>query len=80
MNSAKARAFPNDIVKGALRKLGTLNAAISLDVLAAIPGNRLEHLKGDLDGCHSIRVNSQWRIVFKWNNGAHDVVLMDYHY
>lgn len=79
VSSAKARSFPNDIVKGARRKLAALNAAISLEVLALIPGNRLEALKGDLVGCHSVRVNSQWRIVFTWDNGAHSVRLMDYH-
>lgn len=79
INSAKARRFPRDIVNVALRKLGTLNAAIRLDVPAAIPGNRLEALKGDLAGRHSIRVNDQWRIVFRWDNGAHEVRLTDYH-
>jgi proteic killer suppression protein len=79
VRSARARAFPRDIVKNALRKLGTLNAAISLEVLAAIPGNRLEVLKGDLAGRHSIRVNDQWRVVFRWDNGAHEVRLLDYH-
>ena len=79
VSSAKVRAFPTDIVKGARRKLSALNAAISLDVLAFIPGNRLEALKGALAGFHSVRVNSQWRIVFKWDNGAHSVRLMDYH-
>lgn len=44
------------------------------------PGNRLEALKGDLKAFHSIRVNDQWRVVFRWeNNSAHDVRLMDYH-
>ncbi len=79
IKSAKARAFPGDLVKGALRKLGTLNAAIDLSVIAAVPGNRLETLKGDLVGRHSLRVNDQWRIVFRWDNGAHEVRLMDYH-
>ena len=47
--------------------------------LAAPPGNRLEALKGDLEGIHSIRVNDQWRITFRWNGGAEDVSLVDYH-
>jgi proteic killer suppression protein len=79
INSARARRFPKDVVKVALRELGTLNAAIRLDVLSAIPGNRLEALRGDLAGSHSVRVNDQWRIVFRWDNGAHDVRLIDYH-
>ena len=79
IKSAKARRFPAEIVKAAWRKLGTLNAAIRLEVLAAIPGNRLEALKGSLVGRHSIRVNEQWRIVFRWDGGAHDVQLIDYH-
>ena len=79
VNSAKARGFPADLAKAARRKLGTLNAAISLEVLAVIPGNRLERLKGSLAGRHSIRVNDQWRIVFRWSDGAHEVRLTDYH-
>ena len=52
----------------------------NLDDLKSPPGNRLELLKGDLDGFHSIRINSQWRIVFRWDsNAAHDVQIVDYH-
>lgn len=62
----------------ALRKLDALNAAAKLDDLKAPPGNRLEALKGELRGKHSIRVNDQWRIVFRWENGdAHDVEIDD---
>jgi proteic killer suppression protein len=43
------------------------------------PGNRLELLKGDLEGCHSIRINDQWRVVFRWDDGARDVRIVDYH-
>ena len=59
--------------------MDVLNAAHKLDDLRSPPGNRLEALKGNLADYHSIRVNDQWRIIFHWNNGAHDVSLMDYH-
>ena len=78
--TSRARRFPNDIVSLALVKLDMLNGAAAVLDLKSPPGNRLEALKGDLKGCHSIRVNDQWRIVFRWdNNSAHDVRLMDYH-
>jgi len=78
-NTSRARRFPQNIVTGALRKLDVLNAAHKLDDLRAPPGNRLEELKGDLKGYHSIRVNDQWRLIFRWNDGAHEVALVDYH-
>lgn len=57
-----------------------LNAATELNDLRAPPGNRLEALKGDLKGKHSIRVNDQWRVLFRWQAGdAHDVEIIDYH-
>ena len=57
-----------------------INAATSLADLRSPPANRLERLRGDLAGQHSIRVNDQWRIVFLWTNGeAHQVRLLDYH-
>ncbi len=66
--------------RAALRKLLMLDAATSLDDLRFPPGNRLEALKGDRLGQHSIRVNDQWRIVFIWHQGgAHQVALVDYH-
>jgi toxin HigB-1 len=77
--SAKARAFPNDIIRTALRKLAVVNAATSLDDLSAVPGNQLEQLKGKLKGYHSIRINKQWRVVFKWDRGAQEVKVTDYH-
>jgi proteic killer suppression protein len=62
------------------RKLLYLNQARSLQDLAALPGNRLEALKGDRKGQHSIRINDQWRICFHWSEGhAHDVEIVDYH-
>jgi proteic killer suppression protein len=64
----------------ALRKLVQLDAAARLDDLRAPPGNRLEALKGDRAGQHSIRINDQWRICFRWVEGdAHDVEIVDYH-
>ena len=68
------------IEKVALRKLIHLNQARSLRDLAAIPGNRLEALKGARKGQHSIRINDQYRICFVWKNGdACDVEITDYH-
>jgi len=64
----------------ALRKLRMLDAAESLDDLRVPPGNRLERLRGDRQGQHSIRINDQWRICFRWRGGdAHDVEIVDYH-
>lgn len=66
--------------KAALRKLRMLDAATSIEDLRVPPGNRLEHLRGDRVGQHSIRVNRQWRVCFRWNAGdAHDVEIVDYH-
>lgn len=76
----RTRRFPRDIVKTSLRKLDMLAAAVTLDDLRVPPGNRLEALKGDLRGEHSIRVNDQWRIVFRWTpQGPAQVRLIDYH-
>ena len=75
-----SQRFPPDVQRTAWRKLAMLDAAENLNDLRAPPGNRLEELKGDLDGYHSIRVNEQWRIVFRWDGGdAHEVRLVDYH-
>lgn len=64
----------------ALRKLDMLDAAAMLTDLRSPPGNRLEALKGDRAGQHSIRINDQWRICFVWKeDGAHDVEIVDYH-
>jgi len=77
--SSRARRFPSDIVRVALRKFDVLNGAHRLDDLRSPPANRLEALKGDYAGYHSIRINDQWRLVFRWDDGAHDVSLTDYH-
>ncbi|MBN4071999.1 type II toxin-antitoxin system RelE/ParE family toxin [bacterium AH-315-F18] len=76
----RARRFPANIVRAALQKLDILEGATTLADLRSPPGNRLEALKGNRKGQHSIRVNDQWRIVFRWHTGnAHDVALIDYH-
>ena len=80
--------FQREVVKGlsaelqraALRKLLMIDAAARIEDLCAPPGNRLEALRGELRGLHSIRVNDQWRIVFSWTAGnASDVRIVDYH-
>ena len=64
----------------ALRKLDQLDVAVSLNDLRVPPGNRLEALKGSGKGWHSIRVNDQWRVCFRWQtDGPHDVEIVDYH-
>jgi toxin HigB-1 len=78
--TAKPKGFPPAIASRARRKLMMLNAALSLNDLIAPPGNRLELLSGDRAGQHSIRVNEQWRICFRWRDGdAHEVEICDYH-
>ena len=80
VSSSRARRIPNQIKEAALYKLDILNAAQSLDDLKSPPGNRLELLRGDFAGFHSIRINNQWRIVFRWQDlSAHDVQIIDYH-
>jgi proteic killer suppression protein len=75
-----SRRFPPDIQRGARRKLLALHAATELRQMAVPPGNRLEAPRGGLKGKHSIRVNDQWRICFRWREGhAWDVEIVDYH-
>ncbi len=75
VSNAKVRRMPGDIKEPALYKLDILNAVGSLEELRSPPGNRLEALKG-----YSIRVNFQWRIVFRWQGaGAYEVKIVDYH-
>ena len=72
--------FPADLRRVALRKLLLLDAAERIDDLRVPPGNRLEKLAGDRKGQHSIRINDQWRICFRWSGGdAFDVEVTDYH-
>jgi toxin HigB-1 len=74
------KGFPSDLVKITRRKLGYLDAAVDLRDLRQPPGNRLEALKGDRQGQHSIRINDQFRICFRWTlQGPNDVEVTDYH-
>jgi len=74
------KRFPEDLRRRARMKLLYLHDAAELNDLKVPPGNRLEPLKGDMKGYHSIRINDQWRVVFKWKNGnAGDVMVVDYH-
>lgn len=78
--TGKRRRFPATIINVALRKLDYLHRAKTLQDLDAPPGNRLEALKGDLKGKHSIRINDQCRIIFRFSGGeASDVEVTDYH-
>jgi proteic killer suppression protein len=74
------KGIPNDIMTSANRKLTQVHNARSLSDLRAPPGNRLERLAGDRKGQHSIRINDQYRICFRWRDGdAYDVEIVDYH-
>ena len=74
------KGFPANLAKVARRKLIMVDSAAFLETLNSPPGNRLEALKGDLAGKHSIRINDQWRIVFSWTDaGPEDVEIIDYH-
>jgi toxin HigB-1 len=76
----RSRRLPADIQNVALRKLRLLNNAQRLEDLRIPPANRLEALKGDRKGQHSIRINDQWRICFIWKDGhVHEVEIVDYH-
>lgn len=79
-NRRFSQKLPADIHRAAQRKLMYLHAAANLNDLRIPPGNRLEQLDGDRKGQHSIRINDQWRICFKWKeNNAHNVEITDYH-
>jgi len=76
----RVKGLPAEIQEIARRKLRMLNNSQNLTDLMIPPSNRLEKLKGTLKNFYSIRVNDQWRIIFKWNNGnAEEVELIDYH-
>jgi toxin HigB-1 len=79
-DTRRARRFPPGMTRVAFRKLDILDAACRINDLREPPGNRLELLKGNLTGYYSIRVNDQWRIIFRWeDNNAYDISLTDYH-
>ena len=76
----QVRKLPPQIQQTARRKLKLIDAATSLEALRVPPGNRLEALKYDRKGQHSIRINDQWRVCFRWEgNGAASVEIVDYH-
>lgn len=76
----RVRRYPAELLRPMLRKLVAVDAAEALDDLRVPPGNRLEKLKGNRVGQHSIRVNDQWRICFRWADGdAYEVEIVDYH-
>jgi toxin HigB-1 len=79
-NTRAARRIPRELWRGVQRKLLVLDAAGRLEDLRVPAGNRLELLKGDQAGRHSIRVNEQYRVTFRWENGhAYEVRVEDYH-
>jgi proteic killer suppression protein len=79
-NTKAARRIPKDLWRVAQRKLKMLDVAVRLEDLESPPGNRLEALRGDRRGRHSIRVNEQYRVTFRWENGhAFEVAVEDYH-
>jgi toxin HigB-1 len=79
-NGERAKTLPAEIQETTRRKLRMLNNSVDIKDLMIPPSNRLEKLKGNLRDFYSIRVNDQWRIVFRWENGnAENVELMDYH-
>ena len=77
---SRSRKLPQSIQRVAMRKLWVLDAATDLNELRVPPSNRLEALRGDRKGQHSIRVNQQWRVCFRWRAGdAYEVEIVDYH-
>ncbi len=79
-NDERSGAFPTGALKGARRKLALLDSATNLKDLRSPPGNWLEKLSGNRAGQHSIRINDQFRLCFRWVDGdAHDVEITDYH-
>ena len=80
-NGIRSKKFPNEIQDVVRRKLRMINNAQDVNDLRIPPANRLEKLKGDLQEYYSIRINNQWRIIFKWiNNDAYEIRIVDYHY
>jgi proteic killer suppression protein len=79
-NGEFSKKFPTSIQQTAMRKLQLIHYAVSVSDLRNPPGNNLEKLSGNLQGFYSIRINIQWRIIFKWNqSSATDISIVDYH-
>jgi proteic killer suppression protein len=78
-SKAARKVCPRDLVKVARRKLGMLDAAVTLTDLRSPPKNKLEKLEDDREGQHAIRINDQYRICFVWEDGAEAVEITDYH-
>ncbi len=79
-NGERVKKWPLDLQNSARRKLRMLNNSFDITDLRIPPSNRLEKLGGNLKGFYSIRINNQWRIIFKWENGnAFEVEIIDYH-
>jgi proteic killer suppression protein len=79
-NGIRSKKLPGEIQDVARRKLRMINNAQDVNDLRIPPANRLEKLKGDLQEYFSIRINNQWRIIFKWiNNDAFEISIVDYH-
>lgn len=79
-NTGRIRRYPPEILRPALQQLDMLNAARELRDLRSPPGNRLEAMRGEFKGFHSIRINPQWRIIFRWSSAeVRDVRILDYH-
>lgn len=76
----RSKKLPSEIQNVARRKLRMLNNSQNINDLRVPPANRLEKLKGNLSEFHSIRINQQWRVIFKWeNDNAYEVAIVDYH-
>lgn len=79
-NGIVSKNLPREIQEVTRRKLRMINNSIDINDLRIPPANRLEKLKGDLKEFYSIRINNQWRIIFRWENGnAFEVEILDYH-
>ncbi len=79
-NGDRVKKLPNEIQQVGRRKLRMLNNSVDISDLRIPPANRLEKLSGNLKEFYSIRINDQWRIIFKWNAGnAFEVEIIDYH-
>lgn len=79
-NGIRSKKLPSEIQNEARRKLRMLNNGFDISDLREPPANRLEKLKGNLSEYHSIRINNQWRIIFKWlNDYVYEVKIVDYH-